>query len=229
MKVKGWWGEERRYESPSRSYPTSIMMTMHFQEMIRHILSSSCAQKTAFPSYFLWCVYFLQILAIVFFPLSVYVYYEIAAVNVCLFFYLNYFIDGFLLFSQIFFSGPVGWIDALISSPLSPISYFFVFSPSLSHTHIYLWPYFPTLLMISLFLLSCLTFLHFFFLIPGLLLFYSTLFLFRGCNVFHYLPEHIGVGLCEKFSSPSSVVVFQFIFVFYLFILVPIFWVREFA
>lgn len=52
---------------------------------------------------------------------------------------------------------------------------------------------------------------------------YTIPLLFHACSVFHCLPEYIGVWLCEMFSCFPPVC-----FVFYLFILVPIFWVRDF-
>lgn len=141
-------------------------------------------------------------------------------------FYWNYFTDGFLLsiFSKLFFFGPVGWIDPLISSLFSPIFYSCFFS-SLSHTHyIYHWPYLPTLLLTSLFLLSCfisLCFLSYSWYVL-FFFFYSILLLFHECNIFFYVSEYIGVCIYGwKVSSPISLVVS------YLFVSV-IFWIRIF-
>lgn len=134
-------------------------------------------------------------------------------------------------FSLIFFfslhvmDGLILWF--LLLSPLFPI-YFLFLALSLTHTHIYPWPY---LQPFSWYLHFCYHTLHpyGFFLIAGMLLLRSLLFIFCVCNVFHPLSAFIGVCLCEKFSCPSSLVFLQFVFVFYLFILVPIFWVRDFS
>ena len=58
--------------------------------------------------------------------------------------------------------------------------------------------------------------------------FYSITFLFHGCNVFHYLLEHVLCVCVRSILLPAvlfSSNLFRFLFV----VLVPIFWVRIFS
>lgn len=63
----------------------------------------------------------------IFFPLRV--FYETAVVNVHLSSWIISLMISCCSFSLTFFSGPVGWIDPLISSLFSSIFYFFIFFP----------------------------------------------------------------------------------------------------